>query len=188
MKESEYVSSFERVFSEICISKYNNKYVVKRKANLLYEININPSMKLDIEDIEHPKRGISAFQTDLCIFERTKTLEVPRVVFEFKTRVTTHDIFVYSAKAGKHKTIYPYLRYGLIATSIEKIPGRFFTHNEHLDFAFAAKTICDRKDDLTIKLKAILKNEIAESVKLENMFYSGSEHKYYSKSIEYNDK
>lgn len=67
------------------------------------------------ERIQAPKRGDSAFQTDLCIFERVEDVLLPRVVLEFKTSVTTHDILTYSTKAEKHKTIYPNLRYGLVA-------------------------------------------------------------------------
>ena len=34
-------------------------------------------------------------------------MEIPRVVMEFKPRITTHDVIIYSAKARKHKQIYP---------------------------------------------------------------------------------
>ena len=57
---------------------------------------------------------------------------------EFKTDITTHDVLTYSTKARKHKQVYPYLRYGLVIGSVERIPRRFFTHNEGLDFCVAA--------------------------------------------------
>ena len=62
--------------------------------------------------IREPKRGDSAFQTDLCIFEeKSPELLLPRIVLEFKTTLTTHDVLTYSMKAERHKAIYPYLRY-----------------------------------------------------------------------------
>ena len=31
---------------------------------------------------------------------------------EFKQGLSTHDVLTYSAKATRHKQVYPYLRYG----------------------------------------------------------------------------
>jgi len=61
------------------------------------------------------------------------------VVLEFKTKVTTHDVLTYSTKAEKHKTIYPYLRYGLVLSGDKYVPKRFFTHNEGLDFCMCTE-------------------------------------------------
>jgi hypothetical protein len=89
-------------------------------------------------DPRFPSRGQSAFQTDLCVFERiSRKLELPRVVLEFKTRLTTHDVLTYSTKARRHKQIYPFLRYGLVISAEDSVPRRFFTHNEGLDFVVA---------------------------------------------------
>ena len=88
--------------------------IIRRKSALLYQITVNNSLEVTINS-RKPSRGQSAFETDLCVFEQiSEDLEIPRVVLEFKTKITTHDILTYSAKAGKHKNIYPYLRYGLI--------------------------------------------------------------------------
>jgi len=57
---------------------------------------------------------------------------------EFKPGISTHDILTYSAKARKHKQVYPYLRYGLVASRERFVAGKFFTHNEALDFYLAA--------------------------------------------------
>src|SRR5207245_7440649 len=97
-----------------------------------------------VNDTERPARGSSAFQTDICIFEIRDGIKFPRIAIEFKTKITTHDILTYSAKAGKHKKVYPCLRYGLLASESASIPGRFFVHNENLDFFIAAQkyTFC----------------------------------------------
>ena len=98
---------------------------IDRGKALLYAVTVDNNMALTV-DPKHPVRGDSAFQTDLCVFE-TKTVPsntangpksddvlIPRVVLEFKSGISTHDVLTYSAKARKHKQVYPYLRYGLV--------------------------------------------------------------------------
>jgi hypothetical protein len=75
---------------------------IKRGAALLYEVAVDNNLSLTV-DPKHPIRGDSAFQTDLCVFEaKSDDIVIPRVVLEFKTRITTHDVLTYSAKARKH--------------------------------------------------------------------------------------
>jgi hypothetical protein len=106
---------------------------VKRGAALLYQVTVDNRLSLTV-DVKRPIRGYSAFQTDLCVFEKkTEEVSIPRVVMEFKTSITTHDVLTYSAKATKHKQVYPYLRYGIVASGEKVVPGRLFTHNESLD-------------------------------------------------------
>ncbi|HLR05732.1 MAG TPA: hypothetical protein VK117_07960, partial [Pyrinomonadaceae bacterium] len=109
---------------------------VERGASLLYEIRVNNNLEvMDLTKVRKPKRGASAFQTDLCVFEdKSAEVSIPRVVIEFKTHINTHDVLTYSTKASKHKQIYPYLRYGIVASGETIVPGRVFTHNEGLDF------------------------------------------------------
>jgi hypothetical protein len=148
---------------------------VSRGAVLLYQITLDNELKLvpPREELQKPKRGQSAFQTDLCVFEDKKTdfegeettVSIPRVVLEFKGRITTHDVLTYSAKARKHKQVYPYLRYGIIVSEEAFVPGRVFTHNEALDFCAA---IADYKGArLTEILAALLKAEVECSRRLE---------------------
>src|SRR3989344_1487695 len=107
--------------------------VIRRGAALLYQVTVNNQLEL-VVDPKKPVRGQSAFQTDLCVFEKVANgAEIPRVVLEFKQGLTTHDVLTYSTKARKHKQVYPYLRYGLVIGDEQNIPGRFFTHNEALD-------------------------------------------------------
>jgi hypothetical protein len=91
------------------------QYVAKPKANLYYQIMLDNNLKLTTKNLKDPKRGDSAFQTDLCIFFLNKDgTRLPKIVFEFKQDISTHDVIPYSNKAKRHKQIYPYLRYGLI--------------------------------------------------------------------------
>lgn len=114
--------------------------LIRRHAPLLYEVTVNNRLEVTINP-RKPSRGRSAFQTDLCIFEEVDAdIVIPRVVMEFKSTVSTHDVITYSAKARKRKSVYPYLRYGLVAANEATVPGRFFKHNEGLDFCVAVAT------------------------------------------------
>jgi hypothetical protein len=143
--------------------------LIRRGAALLYQVTVNNQLELVI-DPKKPVRGQSAFQTDLCIFEKVSNgVEIPRVVMEFKPGLSTHDVLTYSTKARKHKQVYPYLRYGLIIGDEETIPGRFFTHNEALDFCVAAATF---KGSRVHELFAsLLRQEIAASRRLEQIMF-----------------
>jgi hypothetical protein len=138
---------------------------VKRGAALLYQVTVDNRLRLTIDPAK-PRRGRSAFQTDLCVFETLEGVEIPRVVMEFKASITTHDILTYSAKARKHKQVYPYLRYGIVASADSAVPGRFFRHNEALDYCFAAARYKSR--GLRQVLMELLRDEIAASRRLEH--------------------
>ena len=91
---------------------------IARGKPLLYQVTVNNELKLTVKP-DDPRRGSSAFETDLCVFERKPSgVEIPRVVLEFKGRISTHDILTYSAKAKKHKQVYPYLRYGIVMSEV----------------------------------------------------------------------
>jgi hypothetical protein len=74
----------------------------------------------------------SMFETDLCIYDADG---IPRVVLEFKTSPTTHDVMVYSQKADDHKRIHPQLVYGMIAERGKIVATKLWKHNRHMDFA-----------------------------------------------------
>ena len=108
MAEDPFVEEALRAAAEIL----DEPLVVRRGAALLYQITVNNRLKLVVNP-KRPTRGQSAFQTDLCIFEKvSEGVEIPRVVMEFKPDISTHDVLTYSTKARKHKQVYPYLRYG----------------------------------------------------------------------------
>jgi hypothetical protein len=88
---------------------------------------------------------------------------------EFKTPITTHDVLTYSAKATKHKQVYPYLRYGLVASDLTTVPGRVFTHNESLDFCACVSGLADKK--LSDFFASLLEAEVAASRRLEDIAF-----------------
>ena len=173
MKEDPFVEEALNAANEILAEPLH----VKRGASLLYQVTVNNRLELTV-DPRSPTRGRSAFQTDLCVFERvTDKTDIPRVVLEFKSRLTTHDVLTYSTKARKHKQVYPYLRYGLIIGNENKIPGRFFTHNEALDFCVASGTF--KKKRIHELISSLLRQEVEASRRLEQIIYgTGSVHLY----------
>ena len=180
MEESPFVKMFEEAANEI----FNGKFVVKKGANLFYELTLNRELKLSVGNTEEPKRGDSAFQTDLCVFEKIGSSEFPRVAIEFKTNITTHDVITYSAKAGKHKKIYPGLRYGLLASEIDAIPNRFFIHNENLDFFIAAKQYKEAETGvLKQMIKSLIETEVTTAQTLEKIYFDKDKFNYYKTDI-----
>jgi hypothetical protein len=78
----------------------------------------------------------SEFETDLVVGETfAPGVWTPRVVIEAKLgSVTTHDAITYSYKAAAHKSVHPYLRYGIMVGALHPLPGRLIRHGAHFDF------------------------------------------------------
>lgn len=162
-------STFVDVALEVAKAILPPPLLVQRGAALLYQVTVDNQLALTV-DVKGPTRGNSAFQTDLCIFEKkSEDVSIPRVVMEFKTRISTHDVLTYSAKATKHKQVYPYLRYGIVASSEKWVPGRLFTHNESLDFCATVAGLEGKAlSDFFAKLLAA---EVESSRRLEAIAY-----------------
>ena len=90
-------------------------------------------------------------------------------LLEFKTSISTHDVLTYSAKASKHKQIYPYLRYGIVASNESTVPGRLFTHNQALDFCASVKGLSGK--GLRAFFAHLLDAEVESSRRLEAIAY-----------------
>lgn len=177
MKESNFLEIFKTAAKQVL----ENNCVVTTKANLLYELFVNRKLEFCPATPTKPSRGNSAFQTDLCVFEKINEIEFPRVVIEFKTKVTTHDIITYSWKAGKHKSIYPSLRYGILASEINRIPNRFFIHNENIDFFIAASKY--KEGMLLTFAKELILKELLVSQKLDKINFENYEFDYYRSEL-----
>ncbi|MDO9401447.1 MAG: hypothetical protein Q7T46_08380 [Polaromonas sp.] len=159
--ESAFVEVAQKVAEKILLPPL----FVQRGAALLYQVTVDNQLSLTV-NVKRPVRGNSAFQTDLCIFEKkSEEVSIPRVVMEFKTRITTHDVLTYSAKATKHKQVYPYLRYGIVASSETAVPGRLFTHNESLDFCATVAGLEGK--ELSDFFASLLVAEVESSRRLE---------------------
>jgi hypothetical protein len=176
-KESKFVATAQAVAKTILSKRLS----IERGAALLYQVTINNNLALTI-DPARPSRGESAFQTDLCIFERkTRDIYIPRVVLEFKPGISTHDVLTYSAKARKHKQVYPYLRYGIVVEKEATVPRRFFTHNESLDFFVALRGT--KGSALKKLLSQLIKAEVKTSRLLESIAYGRDHPKLFRSEI-----
>ncbi|MGA8612842.1 MAG: hypothetical protein WB760_14320 [Xanthobacteraceae bacterium] len=139
---------------------------------LLYQITLNNKLETTVEakKFKKPTRGDSAFQTDLCVIETTADgIELPRVVLEFKASISTHDVLTYSAKARKHKQVYPYLRYGVVVAHEAVVPHRFFIHNEALDFFAPLKN--NKEAELGDYFFRLIEKEVATSRLMERIAF-----------------
>ena len=194
MTEKEFVEEFIKSVNP----KLNSQeYSLTKAENLFYELTVNKGLKLRVSDISKPIRGQSSFQTDLILFEIRGKINFPLVVFEFKINPSTHDIIVYSAKARKHKQIYPWLRYGMLICKTDNIPiEKFLKHNEFLDFCVSVKNILN--DDNTQnnyeieRISEFIESEIKNAQRLEKIhFKKGKDPNtvyYYQKMIELKER
>ena len=147
---------------------------IETKISLLYSVCFDDSgaLQLGLNNAGEPIRGGgTGFEQDVLIFERTPgkdTSIIPRVILEVKLNgVTTHDAIVYSEKARRIRSIYPYLRYGLLLGGMFTIPGRVLRLGQEFDF-IATASEKPPKDEVDWFVKAI-KREIKASKDLGDL-------------------
>jgi hypothetical protein len=122
-----------------CLHEKLPNYRVTLHRNILYQVIVDENLCFQPPDASTTTRGSGAFQTDVLIGRRAEP-ETPLVAVEVKTTLTTDNLIVANAKAARHKSVYPYLRCGIVFCWEKSIiPGRFFTHNSALDFAVSLK-------------------------------------------------
>jgi hypothetical protein len=123
-----------------------DRCLIATHKSLLYDLTIDDDgvirMGVDPDCGEPIRGGGKGFEQDVLIYERPddsdKVPVVPRVVVEVKFNgVTTHDAIVYSEKARRIRTVYPYIRYGMVLGGLQKIPGRVLRLGHGFDFIFA---------------------------------------------------
>ena len=130
-------------------------HAVECGKSILYKIEVDACGKVTHASLDDPMRGQFAFQTDILITKAS----LPLVVIELKVgSFTTHDVITYSWKAGKHKQVYPYLRYGFIVFGLDVLGRRFVTHNEGFDFAMALRDTTAIEADLVPLVQRQLKS------------------------------
>lgn len=153
--------------------------------NLYYSLSINSEGRVTTDKDENDESptprdirrgGLSAFQVDVAVYEPGDAghFEVPRVVLELKTRgVHTHDLILYSAKAGRHKEVYPYLRYGLVVLGEKaKIHPKVLRHGTQFDFVCVLSQP-SLDDETCSRLADIVAQELESSKKLSHYLKRG---------------
>lgn len=168
---------------------------VARGQALLYALNIAPGGSSVLpagEPAEFHK--LHSFQTDLLIGPsapkgpRGQPRCLPRVVVELKWGgLNTHDALTYSAKAHRHKEIYPYLRYGIVFGNADGFTGeKFLNHNWGFDFAAAypAGPNGAISDESVRQLTAILNSQLEAAERLVRLFGTGRRVTSYESRLE----
>jgi len=121
-----------------------------------------------------PKVSTNSFQTDLAILERSTGDEWrPRVIVEAKIgSITTHDAITYSHKAQLHRTVHPYLRYGVMLGQRGHfpLPGRLFRHGQHFDFMFSFEKAKPSRLELAAFAR-LIRYEVEASRRFEKVLY-----------------
>ncbi|MCR5617424.1 MAG: hypothetical protein K6F83_03955 [Clostridiales bacterium] len=127
---------------------------------------------------------INRFETDMVVFEKNGNKIIPRVIIESKlANITTHDAITYSYKAEKHKSITPFLRYGIMLgnTKNRALPGRLFRHGTNFDFMFSFIETDPTKTEWDSFTEMIMK-EVDHSRTIEAMLHDtrsrGRKHYY----------
>ncbi len=123
---------------------------------------------------EPPKHRVMKYETDLLISDRiTDDIWKPRVVIEAKIKsVSTHDAITYSQKAATHKTVHPYLRYGIMlgARKHYSLPGRLYRHGANFDFMISFQSYEPTSEEWSAFI-SLIKKEIQYSRKLEEIIF-----------------
>ena len=160
-----------------CLDKEIQGCRVEPQKKLIY------ANEILYQDKEEPSSKPATYTTDILIYEELGGTEwKPRVVVETKIGdekghgITTHDAITYSQKSASHKSVYPYLRYGIFIGNRKHypLPGRLFRHGVNFDFMLSWKGYHPRGKEWKT-LVDILRKEIEASEKLEEMIFGSRE-------------
>ncbi len=178
MNEKEFVHSIvDRIQKTIDPKKSRLVVTDRKKLPYAYEVlsyadhGSEDTMRSPIAKETKP----TPYETDLLIHEQLKDQTwKPRLVIEAKINsVTTHDAITYSQKAFTHKTVHPYLRYGILLGNRKDypLPGRLFRHGAHFDFMLSWQTFVPSDDEFQNLIKLILA-EVKTSRNLEEIIFN----------------
>jgi hypothetical protein len=165
MNEKQWAENVKEFLSSIMLSN-NIKIDTLTKlpyASEIMEYNIN---------FEPQRPTNMLFETDILLYEQNNDIIKPRIIIETKLRrVTTHDAIVYSYKAQNHKTITPFIRYGIIIGNRRHypLPGRLFRHGINFDFMMSFQKEEIDRDEKEV-FKELVEKELRYSNQIEEMF------------------
>lgn len=168
MSEKEWVDEIRKLLmSSGCLS---SSIYIENLKKLPYALEI---IEYDLKFTPKNNKEFSmSFETDMLIYEHINDTIKPRIVIEAKlSEITTHDAITYSYKAQHHKSVTPYLRYGIMLGDRKHhpLPGRLFRHGGNFDFMISFKELSPSEDEKNVFVE-LLHNEINYSKQLEEMF------------------
>lgn len=166
MRENEWTKSI----CELLQNNLNeeNIYIdVLKKVPYAFEISsFDEDWEIDTEGIDK-----ISFETDMLVYQKINDRIVPRVIIESKIgTVTTHDAITYSHKAMYHKTVIPFVRYGIMLgdRGTYPLPGRLFRHGTNFDFLFSFVESVPTAYEMNVFIEMI-KREIKYSIQFEEI-------------------
>jgi len=165
MNEKQWAENVKEYLSSI---KLSNNIKIDTLVKIPYTKEI---MEYKLNFKSH-RQSSMAFETDLLIYEQIADVIKPRIIIETKLkRISTHDAIVYSYKAQNHKTITPFIRYGIIIGNRKHypLPGRLFRHGMNFDFMMSFKKEELDKDEKKV-FKELIEKELHYSKQIEEMF------------------
>lgn len=169
MSEIEWVKS---IYEDI--EKHLRKSDISIKVTLGHRLPYS-NMILSYKGKEPYRSAVNDYETDILISELSDSeVWTPRVVIETKINsVTTHDAITYSQKAQTHKSVHPYLRYGILIGNRKNypLPGRLFRHGQQFDFMLSWKKFISDKIEFKTLIE-ILNDEIKASRILEEIIFN----------------
>ncbi len=135
MRETEWVELVANAIRPELVGT-EHSFKIKTQAKIPYSYEIRAYR-------EEPETEAISFATDFLVVEESPDGSwKPRVVAEAKVgSVTTHDAITYSQKAANHRSVFPYLRYGIMLGSRQHypLPGRLYRHGTQFDFMISFK-------------------------------------------------
>ena len=141
-------------------------------------LRVDTGLKLaygaEILSYPDPQVRVISFATDLALVEASGDGRwQPRVVVEAKLgSVTTHDAITYSQKALVHRSVHPYLRYGIMLGDRKRypLPGRLYRHGAQFDFmiSFYGELLTEVE---IATFADVLQAEVVASRTLEKIMY-----------------
>lgn len=169
MNESEWVQKIDDRIRSSCINDFDALSVrVGKKLSYGYEI-------LEYEDkTDAPINNTNQYETDLIILESFPNGRwKPRLIIECKINsINTHDAITYSQKASSHKSVHPYLRYGIILGNRRDnpLPGRLYRHGTFFDFMMSFESFEPTESEM-VRFNCVIREEIDASRQLERIIY-----------------
>ena len=167
MRENQWTDTIKTLINE---SGLGNELFADTLVKMPYSNEII-SYNVEFQDAELRTNG---FETDLLIFEKKDEHIKPRVIIESKINsVTTHDAITYSYKSQQHKSITPYIRYGIMIGNRKHhpLPGRLYRHGTNFDFMIQFQSFELTEEEKEVFLDLLVK-EVKYSKQLEELIYS----------------
>ena len=166
MRETEWVELVaDAVRPELVGSGHS--FEIKTQAKIPYGYEIRAYR-------EEPETEAISFATDFIVVEEYPDGSwKPRVVVEAKVEsITTHVAITYSHKATNHRSVFPYLRYGIMLGNRQHypLPGRLYRHGTQFDFMISFKEFKLSSKELEA-FREVLLEEVRASQAMENMIY-----------------